>query len=315
MRFRHPSWLLLPLLTLVVLVPASLRAADADPATPGDTELIASVNLKQILDSALVKKYLLDQFKGALQTPDIKKFTDLTGLDPLSDLHSVTLSAVGTHNPKFLGVVRGKFDVDRINKAAAKAAEEDPSVKITKAGDQTIVEATKGKDTVYTLVADAKTLLFSNDKDYLLKGAKRGGQAVLKADLKAAMGKVAVKDSLWFVVLITDEIKQQIAKNPQTEKYAEKLKSVTASVNLTDAVAANLQIHTTDVKVAMDIKSIFEGLKPLAALAAQGDEQKGALIKEVMDNVKIEANESTVKIEVKVSEELIKKLQEAAKRQ
>jgi hypothetical protein len=50
-------------------LPATVRAADLDKLLPDDTDSIMSVNVRQILDSAIVKKYALDNVKESMVRP------------------------------------------------------------------------------------------------------------------------------------------------------------------------------------------------------------------------------------------------------
>ena len=46
---------------------APARAAEVDPLLPAETESVMFVNVRQVLDSDLVKKYALGQIKQALK--------------------------------------------------------------------------------------------------------------------------------------------------------------------------------------------------------------------------------------------------------
>jgi len=80
----------------------------ADPKLlPKDTEIIFSVNLKQILDSELVKTYqkTMEQGKKELETQigdnPILKYLKNAGFDVYRDLHSITVAGNGDRNPVF----------------------------------------------------------------------------------------------------------------------------------------------------------------------------------------------------------------------
>ena len=59
MQFRHQTWLsklMLGLAVAALLIPAA-RAAEATTPTTDEPEVMFSINIKQVLDSPVVKKY------------------------------------------------------------------------------------------------------------------------------------------------------------------------------------------------------------------------------------------------------------------
>jgi hypothetical protein len=140
------------------------------------------------------------------------------------------------------------------------------------------------------------------------------GQGKIGAELKSAIGGISGKESMWMAGIVNDELKKKLADNDQTRKYADKLKAITGSVTLTDDIQLGIQIHTTDAKVADEIRGTLDALKPLANLLVQGDNAKqiGPIVKDVLDNLKIGTEQTTVTINLKLSEDLIKKIQEVA---
>ena len=79
----------------VVLAAQTTRAADPDKLLPADAEFVLSVNVKQIVESDIIKKYALAQMKQALQGNDAQKMLKELGLDPLKDIDRVVLGGSG----------------------------------------------------------------------------------------------------------------------------------------------------------------------------------------------------------------------------
>ena len=99
-----------------------------------------------------------------------------------------------------------------------------------------------------------------------------------------------------------------MASTPQAKDLAPKLEAVTGTINVANDVETNLVIHTTDAKAAADVKKILNQVKPLLTLAAQGaSEEAGPVLSELVDNLKITTEENSVKLNLKVSEDLIEK--------
>ena len=239
----------------------------------------------------------------------------LTGLDPLKDLDSITVSGADIKSPRFVIVVRGKFDADKINAAMMQEAKTKPNVKSSKEGALTIwsTDGGDGKNSMYATVASRGVLLMSSDKNSLVKAATGAGQGKIGPELKSVIGRVSGKESFWVASIVNEEMKKQLASNEQTKKYADKLKAITGSLTLTDDVQFGLRIYTTEAKVADEIRGTLDALKPLANLLVQGDkaEQLGPIVNELLKNLKIGADQTTVTIDLKLSEDLIRKIREA----
>src|SRR5436305_6598060 len=135
---RKSLWSL-PALLVVAL---SVQSAEPDRLLPGDTEQVVVVNVKQIVGSALFKKYALPDIEKQLKdNKEYKQLQQMTGLDILKDVNSVVIANSGSTGKKALLIVRGKFDQDKIHKTATLAAEkEKEKFKISKHGDGNLYE-------------------------------------------------------------------------------------------------------------------------------------------------------------------------------
>src|SRR6516165_1850557 len=90
---RARTWLLAGALLALVL-PA--RAAEPDKYLPNDTEAIVVLNVKQILDSPLVKKHLAEKIRDEIKNnAEVSKVLEALGFDPLKDLSSITIASSG----------------------------------------------------------------------------------------------------------------------------------------------------------------------------------------------------------------------------
>ena len=69
------------------------RAAEPDKLLPADADTVVCVNIKQILDTDIIKKYSLEQLKQALDGQDAKKLLTELGLDPLKDIDRIVVGA------------------------------------------------------------------------------------------------------------------------------------------------------------------------------------------------------------------------------
>src|SRR5262249_47295568 len=99
----------------VAALAAPARAADLDPYLPADTEVVVTVNVRQLLGSELLKKLGLDKAKEALKDLDqVKTVLDELGFDPFKDLDRLTVAGPGgTEQDRGLIIARGRFDPDK----------------------------------------------------------------------------------------------------------------------------------------------------------------------------------------------------------
>src|SRR5262249_28194774 len=105
------------------------KSSPEDPFAllPDDTKAVVSINFRQILDSALLKKSGLaekiqKEMKGDKET---NKVIGELGIDPLKDVHQVINALAGDKkNLKQLIIVNGKFDVKKFQQKAETLAKE-----------------------------------------------------------------------------------------------------------------------------------------------------------------------------------------------
>src|SRR5207244_1310099 len=118
-------------LVALVLAAAAALAGSAratDPKfLPNDTEWALHINVKQILDSPLVKAQkeglgaVREELEKKLAENPAGKFIKDSGFDLLKDLKAITIA--GSAKEPDLIVVEGNFDVEKFVAAAEKAVE------------------------------------------------------------------------------------------------------------------------------------------------------------------------------------------------
>ena len=285
--------------------------------TPADADVIVSVNVRKLLDSELFKKYGKGDAEKALLDDKAKKLLDAIGLNPLKDVDGILFTSSGIDKLGRPPVVRGHFDTDKIKEAAEKYAKDHPDdLKITKKGDLTIYEGKgDGKQPFYAYVEpDGKRLLASTDEDYLLQ-AVNGHSSGPNKELQVALDTIEGTPDVWMAMVVTDEMRKVMESNPQGKELAPKLKALTGTVNVTSDVQTNFVIHTTDDKSAADVKKLLNQVKPILTLAANSDEHIGPLVADLMDNLKITTDKTSVKVNLTVTGDLIDKAAKEEKKE
>src|SRR5712692_7857713 len=95
-----------------VLLAGAASAAEVDKYLPDDSQFVLCVDVRQILDAKLTKTYALEKIKdGFKKSAEAERLFKGIGLDPLKDIHSITVAGVqpGAEH-KRLVIVRGSFD-------------------------------------------------------------------------------------------------------------------------------------------------------------------------------------------------------------
>src|SRR5205823_685285 len=93
---------------------APARPAELDKLLPDNADLVVSVNVRQILDAPVMKKYVLPELESKILT-ETRKIVGLLGLNPVKDVTSFTVAFSGDGDPsKWVGIIHGEFDVRRV---------------------------------------------------------------------------------------------------------------------------------------------------------------------------------------------------------
>jgi hypothetical protein len=304
---------------LAAAIALSARAVEPDKHLTSDSEAVLVINVRQIMESPLIKKYAIGQLKDAIENnADAKKFFKATGLDPMRDIHEVIVSAslASGGDPKLLVVVHGKFDVDKIQQAAAAEAKANgQEVKVTTKGDLKIYEIPqKGqKDKpMYATFVDNGTLVVSNSAEQAEASAK-GGK--VSSQLATALSKVGGKESVYGAAVVTDHIRQGMGNNPQLHELAPKLQYFTGIFDLTNEFKAKLSVQTSDAKAADKVKMMLTQFIPAISLLAAGQsENLGPTVTDLVKKIEIKKDDNNaVSVSLTVTEQMMKEMEDAAK--
>jgi len=307
----YRKWTNLTLLVAALLAVSPLRAAELDKYLPGDTAAVAVVNVHQLLDSPLGKKYLVEHYQAALkQHDDVQKNLTALNLDPLKDIDSVVVSAAALNPEKVLVLVHGKFDLVRLPAAIEDQAKKNPDkLKVLKEGKLSVYESKNDKNTTYATFADKTTIVVSPSKSLVMDVATAAGKsgAPLKKELQELLAKADAKQAAWMAAVLPDELKKGLARNPNAADIADKVNGFSGTIGVDKDLQGSLTIHTADAKSADSISEMLDGLKGFAKLAVGGNPDVGKVLGDLVDSVKISATKNGVTLSLKVSEEMIEK--------
>jgi hypothetical protein len=304
---------LLPLATLACCLPAA-AAPQADPLTPSDAAAVVTVDFHGLLSAPIVKKYALDELKkGLRRNAGAGKVLEAAGIDPLKDVDTLTVGISGDlRKPRFLGILRGRFDTDKVHTAAAAFAKDNPEkMKVEKEGDIALYRVKNdGGKAMFAALAGKAALVVAPEKEDVIAAVKAAGETSREAGkkLNAAVGKLSGKDAVWLAVVVTDAMKDLIKKqDPDAAALAKALESVTGGLEVTDAFKLVLELHTTDAEVAAQVRKKIDEALPLLGLFAGGKEPGPRLLKEALNTIKVGGEKTDARVSLTITEEMIRK--------
>jgi hypothetical protein len=295
------------------------RAADLDKYVPEDTEFLMTVNVRQLLDSAVVKKYGLEPAKEALKSADeVADVLKTLDFDPFKDLDQVIMASPGgNEQDKGLIIAHGKFDVDKFKAKAEETAKAKGDVlKIHKSGNNQIYEVKiQGEQevTLFVAIASKDTILASPGKDYVVDSLKKESlkkNAGLKnKQLQAMAEKMDPKQSV-SIALVGEAFAKAEIPNEQAKALLAKIDAVSGGVTVTDEVKVELGVTTKNAADAKDIsKAINDGLNQLILLVGvlSANEPKLAPALDFLKSVKTNTKDTSITIKGALDAESIDK--------
>ena len=316
---RRRVWLLL-ILALPWASPA--LAAEADPYLPADTELVLTINVKQLLGAPLFQKQVVPRLKEALkQRSEIGKALAALGFDPFADLDRLTLAApAGGDNDRGLLIAHGRFDPDKFRAWAEQAARaHGEAFRILAVTDgagakHAVWEITlpdQPRPMFAALVAKGP-LVLSPGKEYVLEALGKGGgrKAVLKSEaFVALLAKADGKPALNLVGL-GGALAKMLPEDSAAKDLLEKVEAVRGGVSVGESLKLELALTAQDAAAAKEVhKALTEALgQARRSLAAAGAPMGSAPLAELLKGLKTSQEGRAVLIKAELEEEWVLKL-------
>jgi len=319
-------------LTLALALPAFAAPAPLDgPAgnyekyLPDAADGVINVNVRQFLDSELIKKAGLDKLLTGDESQNTLK---ALGLDPLKDIDRVIISNDKASNDGYF-IVQGKFDPEKLAAAAELAAKDKKEVlKIHKSEYGKVYEITKLDELVKVPPQAAGAGVNLKDKSFFGVIADKGNIVVVgtKESAETVLAKAAGKKT---TKLTNKDLPGLIAKIDPKQTIAvaipapeEKLKSVTGGITVTKDLKVDVTLTATDADAAKQLnETITMGLQQaqdIAGIIVLQQKELAPLV-DILNGIKHDAKDSTIGITTDVKgetlEKLVKAVAEFAKKQ
>jgi hypothetical protein len=310
---RSRAWLL-ALVTPILAIPA--QAAEVNKYLPSDADCILVLNVKQLVNSALVQKHAAAELKTMMSgNSAVTKHLNALGFDPLKDLTSVTFALSLGKDPKLFAVAEGSFDVAKFEQQGAEVAKDKAgTLKVHKEGTRTLyevkVEQLSPDKPLFVTFIDNATIAAASDRHYLIDTLNKAKGSKLKKDLQELIEKADGQQSIWFALPASSLLNSDAANVPDAKKIIERMANVTGGLAIHKDVKLQVDIVAKDADAAKEIaEKVKEGLdqaKGMAAILASNQKEL-APATEVMDALKVETAGNTVSIKAHASEDAIEK--------
>jgi hypothetical protein len=309
---------------LAVLLSAPLgRTAEVDPYLPEDTESVLNLNIRQILDSDLIKKHNLltlaqEALRGNDQVQDILK--DL-GFDPFKDLDRIIVAAPGgTEKDRGLVIVHGRFDVAKFKtKAEEVAKDQSEHLKIHKilSGKHLLYEVNHPDldDPLFVALAGRDTVLVSAGKDYVVDALKKSGNsekpALKNKTFQTLLEKLDAKQSLSLAVVKNPGIQKAVKKaSGDIQAMIEKIQALGGGLTISDEIKLELVATTKNNRDAKDLgESVSASLKLILGLVSVFTQNQASpeaeFVLEILKSLSVRNKGETVILKGRVSSDLI----------
>jgi len=312
---------------LVVGLAASAQAQSPIAGIlPNDSEVVVSVNIKQILESPLVKKHAADMVDQAIaNSKEAKQLMEISGLDPRKDVSRVIMSLSGSDPSSMEAVVlvEGTYDPAKLNAAMAEFARAKNEVlSLVKDDDMTFYkyQGPESPQPTFIHVADKSLLVMASSKelvkDTLAKktGGKKGG---VSPEIKELLGRIKDDSSMFFVANIKGKTENLPIPNPEIAKVVEKIESLSLSVNLTQDVSIDLGVGNTDEDSATELGDLLAAgipqAKSFVQLFALQQPKLSAPLKDIVSTLKAGKSGKIVSLKMSVPSKSVDALIDAAK--
>lgn len=310
---------------LLALAAGTSQAATPNKYLPDDTEMVLRVNVKDLLETEIVKKNALEQIKEGLRgNIQLGLVFETLNFDPLKDVQSITIGAkdLGANLPgaggggpgsgEFCAVVSGNFDLEKFHKTLADAAKQmADQFKVTEYSGVKLYEGKQNDNPVYVAFLDKNTAVASNKKDRVTEaidvslGKRKPNPSRTLINMLA---KVSESHNVTVALPLPKAAKEGLKRNPQMAQIAEKVEGLTGSITAGKDATAEVHIHTTEAQAAMQLRQQIEGVKLIAAGFIQGQGVPGAeVFAELVQNMKTNADGKVIALKMTLTQEMIDK--------
>jgi hypothetical protein len=307
------------------------RAADVDPFLPDDAEAVLTVNVRQILDSPLIKKHAMESVQKLLESSSLKDLKDLD-LDLQKDVDRLAFANSGSEADRLLFIAHGRYEVAKFEAKALELVKAQPKQwKITlvpdgAGGQYKILESSRWFDLsgkrpgvkekpAYVALLDKRVLVVSSAKDLVIdaldKARGRKKPALKSKELKGLLEKADGKQSVWIAALPHVFAKALPGDDDSSIKEElEKVEAISGGVTIDEDVKLEIALAVKDADAARELSTeINEGINIMLTLVAVMSREKKELepALDALKTIKATAKGNAIILKGAISAEMIDK--------
>jgi hypothetical protein len=270
----------------VVAVALVSRVSAADPKyLPSDTEIIFTINFRQIIDSDLAKsqKDLIEQIKKKIQADDkdkkleqVQKYLEQAGFDPLKDFGSVTFAMPPTIQDRdnYFMLIDGNFDANKIEAAAkAIAADTGDKVAVLKFAKKYVAIEMANPRTEkksYAIILNSTTLAMCPSEEAMKAAIGRATgtkKSKLKPEVLSLLKTTSDTQSFSFIATGSGLVKLLSEAPNVPEKaieYVKQIDGISGAITVKKDIKLQVAIATKDANTAKEFAGLLTKVMPLA---------------------------------------------------
>jgi hypothetical protein len=294
---------------------------------PANTEVVFTINIKQMLESDIIKGQAdaIKQFKAALEgqipnSDEVAKYLEKMGFDPFRDLVSVSMAHPGTQDQtEGIIIIEGVFHAKKFAAAADDA--------ITAYGNQikkggtvegiTYYEISIADKTAYVALV-GKSIVISQQKENVTGAITRStGNQIVAGKVRELLKTTNNQQSLSFVVTggAINRVAQQAQGKIPPGLNLGGIEGLSGAITLTKDINFQLGVGTKDAMTAQQYEIFGKvGLDLAKGMVQKQAQQKPDLapLIDVMNTLKVSSVGPNLVLTGSVSQENLEKLIKSA---
>jgi len=330
MKLTRLVWVAAALCALGLTLAAAPSPAIEPKLLPNDTEVIVTINFRQILGSEVAKanKELVDLAKQTLTAKlgenGADKYLEKLGFDLFKDLDSVTIASPGSKNPESLMIfIEGKFNAEKLQAAGEDAIRENAdAIKAVKIGGVQAyqINPKQGEEKPFFagLVGNNMLVATGSKEAFADAVARNGGtrQSKLKQEFKGLLDTVNKKQS--FSMVATGAALGRLLEDapiPNAEAAMaglQQIEGLSVAVTVEKDVAFQLGVNTKDKATAEQFAKAGNGGLQLVKLMAEKkrteDPDKFGPVADIAKTLRLTSQGSNVMLRGEISFENLGKI-------
>jgi hypothetical protein len=309
------------IILLAAAVVPSARAVEIDKFLPPSTEAVVVINVRELLNSPVIKNYGPDRLKTELETNgDANRLFRAFGIDPLRDVREVAIAvsaAASDGDRQFLIVLHGEFKAQKELAALGAGGKTKTSdLQIVEPGGHKLFEVKRHAPEdkwLFAEFADNNTLLVSSFPESIAGAFKGGARA--SPEMAVALGAVGGKESVYAAAVVSDQMKQRLTQSTKLRGIGPKLLFVTGFLDLTDDVKLRLSVHTSDAEAADKVKTTLVRSVPLIGMMAADKSGKlESAVTELVKKIEVDKDDrDAVHVSLTVTAKMMNEIEEGVR--